>query len=177
MRPRSQRRRITCAKQDRFPQQTTWRDCFASCLKGYIYIYVQNTLNGIVVKTLQCWVFVWECGTSWISYMSDSRSLSPPSGLRIKMLGLPCNQRVVSQKSQKSCTCAHVNETLTLFSRNLVMKNCARRVSLKRIGTLFPLISLKLDQIDLNCLVHHIKEETISSVPCHSLMPLDNNYS
>ena len=112
MPPRGQRT-VSPAKQDCFPQQTTWRDCFASCLKGcvfkkkniyiYIFIYVQNTLNGIVVKTLQCWVFVWECGTSWISYMSDSCSLSPPSSLRIKMLGFPCNQKVVSnQKSQTS---------------------------------------------------------------------------
>ena len=37
-----------------------------------INIDVQNTSNGIVVKTLQCWTFVWECGTSCISYMSDS---------------------------------------------------------------------------------------------------------
>ena len=49
----------------------------------YIYIYIiynvciQNTLNGIVVKTLQCWAFVWECGTSWISYMSDSCFIEP----------------------------------------------------------------------------------------------------
>ena len=34
----------------------------------YIYIYINMctehlvTLNGIVVKTLQCWTFVWECG-------------------------------------------------------------------------------------------------------------------
>ena len=30
------------------------------------------------MKTLQCWAIVWESGTSWISYMSDSCSLSPP---------------------------------------------------------------------------------------------------
>ena len=72
----------------------------------YIYINtdVQNTLNGIVVKTLQCWTLVWECGTSWISCMSDSCSLSPPSGLQIKMLGfgLPCNQRVVSHQKNSN---------------------------------------------------------------------------
>ena len=127
MPPRGQRRRITCAKQDRFEKQTTWRDWSASCLKGCIYhiyinIDVQNKLNGIVMKTLQCWAFVWECGTSWTSYMSDSCSLSPPSGLRIKMLGLPCNQRAVSyQQSQKSYTRTNASEKLTgLFSRNLM---------------------------------------------------------
>ena len=54
--------------------------------------------------------------------MSDSCSLSPPRGLRIKMLGLPCNQRAVSyQQSQKSYTCTIVSEKLTgLFSRNLM---------------------------------------------------------
>ena len=54
------------------------------------------------------------------------------------------------KKSQKSYTCNHVSEALTgLFSKKSVMKNCARRVySLKRMGTLFRLISLKPDQID-----------------------------
>ena len=99
----------------------------------YIHIYViynvciQNTLNGIVVKTLQCWAFVWECGTSWISYMSDSCFLSPPSGLRIKMLGLPCNQRVVSYSYQNS-------QNHSVYS-------------MKRIGT----FSWKPDPIDLKC--------------------------
>ena len=99
----------------------------------YVYIYViynvciQNTLTGIVVKTLQCWAFVWECGTSWISYMSDSCFLSPPSGLRIKMLGLPCNQRVVSYSYQNS-------QNHSVYS-------------MKRIGT----FSWKPDPIDLKC--------------------------
>ena len=117
----------------------------------YISICVQNTLNGIVVKTLQCWAFVWECGTSWTSYMSDSCSLSPPSGLRIKMLGLPCNQMVVSY--QKVSKIIHLypcqwNTDRSLFKKSDVMKNCARRVySLKSIGT----FSWKPDQIDLKC--------------------------
>ena len=97
--------------------------------------------------------FVWECGTSWISYMSDSCSLSPPSGLRIKMLGLPCNQKVVSHEKISKIIhlyCTHVSEILTgLLSRSLMpWINCARRVcSLKKIGT----FSLKPDQIDLKC--------------------------
>ena len=89
---------------------------------------VQNTLNGIVVKTLQCWAFVWECGTSWISYMSDScSSLSPPGGLRIRMLGLPRNQRVVSYS--KIAKIIHLyrcqwNTDRFLFKKSDVMKNC-----------------------------------------------------
>ena len=90
-------------------------------------------------------------GTSWTSYMSNSCSLSPPSGLRIKMLGLPCNQRVVSH--QKNSNIIHFypcqwNTDTSLFKKSDVMKNCARRVySLKRIGT----FSWKPDQIDLQC--------------------------
>ena len=36
---------------------------------------------------------------------------------------------------------------------------------------------LQISRDQVKPLVHHIKEETNSSVTCHSLMPLDNNYS
>ena len=89
----------------------------------YIFIYCKYRCTEHLewdCQTLQCWAFVWECGTSWISYMSDSCSLSPPSGLRIKMLGLPCNHRSY-QQSQKSYTCTNVSEKLTgLCSRTLM---------------------------------------------------------
>ena len=60
-----------------------------------------------------------------ISYMPDSCSLSLPSGLRIKMLGLPAYLAIrglyLIKKSQKSYTCTHVSEILTgLFSRSLM---------------------------------------------------------
>ena len=110
----------------------------------YISICVQNTLNGIVVKTLQCWTFVWEGGTSWISYMSDSFSLSPPSGLRIKMLGLLVYLAIRGLYLIKISKIIHLypcqwNNDRSIFQKSDVMKSCTRRVySLKRIGTFFP---------------------------------------
>ena len=106
----------------------------------------------IVVKTLQCWAFVWECGTSWISYMSDSCSLSPPSGLRIKMLGLLVYLAIRGLYLIKISRIIHLypcqwNNDRSIFQKSDVMKSCTRRVySLKRIGTFFPYNLIKLTE-------------------------------
>ena len=53
--------------------------------------------------------------------MSDSCSLSPPSGLRIKMLGLPCNHRVVShQKHLKNHKLVPMSVKYWQVSRSLM---------------------------------------------------------
>ena len=148
MRPRGQRRRITCEKQDRFEKQTTWRDWSASCLKGCIYLYI----NGIVVKTLRCWTFVWECGNFLdilhVKFMFIEPSKWPAD--QDAWFTLQSKGCISSKKTQTSYTSTHVSEILTsLETRSLMSwKNCARRVySLKRIGT----FSWKPDQIDLQC--------------------------
>ena len=178
---------VSCAKQDRLPQQTTWRDCFASCLKGCMYRTPWMGLSWRPSSAGRLFGNVELLGYLTCIYMSDSCSLSPPSSLRIKMLGSPCNQRVVSyQKSQKISKIVNLYPCHVTWSVSRTFRAASRESWSRSNSVIRAMLKTRLqisraqvkpDQIDVKCLVHLLKEETISSVPCHSLMPLDNNHS